>query len=332
MALGSGRRRSYANALGLLLATFACSRSPRREAPSAAAPSATAGEARPERDARAPSSPPAPDRLLQLDVSAYAATLAVDGSTIYVLTEHAAYSLAPDQPPARWNVELGTMPALASRGFVFWRDGELQLAPKQGGATETLARVPAAPQRLSALGERVAWIDAGAGPGVLRALNGAEPRVVYRSDGQLEALTLMDDQAYFVERRSTEWRLGAVSLAGGPPRFTAPRASRTPALLAAAEDVFYYDGPSSSVRRVSTDLARETAIANGVICSPLAVADRVYCAQIGLLFELSKQGSPARPLGPTRPGTIAGLVATSTRVAWLLDVGENRTDVEALSR
>ena len=316
-------------AFGVWLATCACSRSPSREAPSAGAPSASSS-VQATGDVRAASSQP--EKLIQLEVSAYAATLAADADAIYVLTEHAAYSLAPGQPPARWNIELGTMPALASRGFAFWLDGELRLAPKQGGKSEVLARVPKPPQRLCALGDHVAWLDASAAASVLRVLNGSEPRIVYQSEAPLEALTLVDDQAYFVEHRASQWRLGAVPLAGGAARFSALHPSRTPASLAGAGELFYYDGPSSSIRRVTTDLTRETTVANDVICSPLAVTDRVYCAQLGLLFEVPTRGGAPRPLAPKRAGTIAGLVATPTRVAWLLDTGENRADVEVLSR
>lgn len=55
-----------------------------------------------------------------------------------------------------------------------------------------------------------------------------------------------------------------------------------------------------------------------------------YCSQISLLFELPRDGGPTRLLAPKRPGTIAALVATKTRLAWLLDVGETRTEVEVL--
>lgn len=315
--------------LGLLLAICACSRSASREAPTAGAPSASSGV---QADGAIRAGSSQPERLIQLEVSAYAATLAADADAIYVLTEHAAYSFAPGQPPARWNIELGTMPALTSRGFAFWLDGELRLAPKQGGASQVLARLPKPPQRLCALGDHLAWVDASLGTSVLRVLDGSEPRIVYQSEGQLEALTLLDDQAYFVERRSAQWRLGAVALTGGAPRFSALHPSRTPASLAGAGEVFYYDGPSSSIRRVTTDLTGETTIANDVICSPLAVTDRLYCAQLGLLFEVPLGGGAPRPLAKKRPGTVAGLVATPTRVAWLLDVGPNRADVEVLSR
>jgi hypothetical protein len=40
--------------------------------------------------------------------------------------------------------------------------------------------------------------------------------------------------------------------------------------------------------------------------------------------------SSSTALAPKRSGTIVALVATKTRLAWLLDVGENRTEVEVL--
>ena len=272
-----------------------------------------------------------PRSLYRLDVSAYAATLAADDDqALYVLTSHAAYRLREGEPTVPSPVELGDTPALSTQGIVFWLDGALRMVPKRGGAPEVLANVPRPPRRLCAAGERIAWVEPDEGGTGLRTLDGSQPRSLYRSPGDIEALALMDDQAYFVERNQERWRLGNVPLGGGATRFTEPYATRTPALLAAAGDVFYYDGPSSTVRRVSSDLQREDVVGRDVICSPLAVGARVYCSQISLLFELPRQGGPPRSLAPKRAGTITALVATKTRLAWLLDVGENRAELEVL--
>lgn len=310
-----------------MLGGLGCSKPPTRQDPSdkaqsAAAVSASAGSVGPSE----------PQARHQLAFSAYTATLAADEEAVYVLTSQAAYRFRDGQAMERWEIQLGDTPALGGSGIVYWLDGKLLRAPKQGGPGEILASVPRAPRRLAASGEHVVWEEADETMSSLRALDGAEPRTVYRGAGSVEALTLMDDQAYFVVRDRERWRLGTASLGGGAPRFAEPRTSRTPALLAPAGDVYFYDGPTSSVRRFASDLSREDVIARDVICSPLAVADRVYCAQISLLFEIPREGGATRLLAPKRAGTLTALVATRTRVAWLLDAGENRAELEVLSR
>jgi hypothetical protein len=231
---------------------------------------------------------------------------------------------------SHWALELGDTPVLSARGIVYWLDGALRMVPKRGGPAEVLANVARPPQRLCAARDNLAWVELDGGGSGLRTLVGSEPRSLYRSPGEIDALALMDDRAYFVERDHDRWRLGTVALGGGAPHFTQQYATRTPALLATAGDVFFYDGPSSTVRRFSAGLDREDVVGRDVICSPLAVSERIYCSQISLLFELSRDGGPARLLAPKRSGTIVALVATKTRLAWLLDVGENRTEVEVL--
>jgi hypothetical protein len=279
----------------------------------------------------APVPRPEPRSLFQLDTSAYTATLSADeDGSLYVLTSHAAYRLRAGEPALHWALELGDTPTLSARGIVYWLDGALRMVPKMGGPAEVLAKVPRPPRSLSAARENLAWVEPDASGAILRTLVGSEPRSLYRSSGEIEALALMDDRAYFVERSQERWRLGTVALSGGAPRFTEQYTTRTPALLATAGDVFFYDGPSSTVRRFSSGLEREEVVGRDVICSPLAVSERIYCSQISLLFELPRDGGPARLLAPKRAGTIAALVATKTRLAWLLDVGENRTEVEVL--
>jgi hypothetical protein len=306
-----------------MLAALGCSKPATEQAPHATKQGAVVSLA---------SAAPAPQSRHPLELSAYTATLAAEGDDIYVFTSHDAYRFGAGRAAERWAIELGDTPAVGARGIVYWLDGKLRQAPKQGGSVEILAAVPRAPRRLCVSGAHLVWEEPAQAAALLRTLDGSEPRTIYRSQGEIEALALMDDQAYFVERSQERWRLGTVALSGGAARFTEARASRTPALLAAAHDVFFYDGPTSTVRRVASDLSREDVVAREVICSPLAVADRVYCAQISLLFEVPRDGGKARLLAPKRPGTIAALVATRTRIAWLLDAGENRAELEVLSR
>lgn len=310
----------------LALAALGCSRAPAQERTgaqsNAAAPSASA----------ASGSPAEPGFRHTLEVSAYAASLAIDGNDVYVLTSHDSYRFGRERNAQRWSIELGDMPALGDTGIVYWLAGELRRAPKRGGESEVLASVPATPRRLLAAGSHLVWEEAIGEETRLKTLAGSEPKTIYRGLGSIEALALLDDQAYFVERYEERWRIGAVALAGGAARYTERRESRTPALLATAGDIFFYDGPSSTVRRLASDLLREDVVARDVICSPLAVSDRLYCAQINLLFELPRAGGTARPLVPKRSGAITTLAASRGRVAWLLDAGDGRAVLEVLER
>lgn len=312
----------------LLLAALACSRSPGKETTKQGHQASLTRSAVPADEVPRPQ----PRSLFQLNISAYAATLAADDDeNLYVLTSHAAYRLRDGEPALHWALELGDTPALSAQGIVYWLDGALRRVPKQGGPSEILVNVSRPPRHLRSTRESVAWVEPNDEGTALLSLHGSEPRSLYRSPGELEALAVMDDRAYFAERTRERWRLGTVALSGGPVRFTEEHSTRTPALLATAGDVFYYDGPSSTVRRVSSGLEREEVVGQDVICSPLAVADRVYCSQVSLLFALPREGGPAQPLAPKRAGTIAGLVATKKRLAWLLDVGEDRLEVEILA-
>jgi hypothetical protein len=278
----------------LLLALASCAQSRSKEQRAAPAGSA----------ARPPAAL-APNRHA-LELSAYTATLAAADEVIFVLASRAAYRFEPSGAVERWEIELGDTPALGDRGIVHWSNGALRLAPKRPGPVEVLATVPQPPRRLSAFGEHLVWEEAAGSASLLRTLDGGEPRTIYRSEQALDALALMDDQAYFVESASGQWRIGRVALSGGAVRYSERHTTRTPSRLTAAGDVFFYDGPSSTVRRVSSDLSREDVLVRDVICSPLAVADR--------------------------PGTITALVATPSRVAWLLDAGQRGTELEILSR
>jgi hypothetical protein len=312
--------------VGLLFAALGCSK------PSSGGDSSTKAQGAAVTSASAaPAARSGPQSLHRLELSAYTSTLAADDEGIYVLASQGAYRFIDGEPVARWAIDLGDTPALTDRGFVYWLDGAVRQVPKRGGPSEILARVPRAPRRLSASGKHLVWEEPDEAGSLLRTLDGSAPRTIYRASGPIEAISLMDDQLYFVERSEQQWRLGAVPLSGGVARFSEPHGARAPAQLAATGDLFYYDGPSSSVRRLPSDLSREEVIARDVICSPLAVADRVYCAQLSLLFDFARDGGRVRSLAPKRPGTITALVATRTRVAWLLDVGDNRAELEVLA-
>jgi hypothetical protein len=71
-------------------------------------------------------------------------------------------------------------------------------------------------------------------------------------------------------------------------------------------------------------------IAHDVICSPIAVAEHVYCAQPAGLVEIGRDGVVRRTLPLERAGTITRVSATETRLAWLMDVGQGKLAVDSI--
>jgi hypothetical protein len=275
---------------------------------------------------------PEPTPLLTLSGSAYAATLALDDEGSYLLTGDAAYRLVPGRTPERWGLDLGASPALMRDRLLYWSNGAFRQAPKRGGEPTVLAVVPHPPQRVVTSGDHVAWLDqAEDGRFTIQTLDGSRTRIVHAPRGYVAALAMEDDRIYFVEQAGTTWSLGVVSLSGGSARHTSTKTGRTPAMLAVAHDVFYYDGPSLTVRRVSSDLEREDVIARDVICSPIAVAERAYCAQPTGLVELDLDGGSRRPLRLGQRGTITAISASATQLVWLMDVGRGQLAVETIA-
>jgi hypothetical protein len=200
--------------------------------------------------------------------------------------------------------------------------------PKRGGAPRALAKVAKLPRAIVAAGERAAWLarDDKNKDSIQTHVDG-KVRTIYPADGSLVALTMMQEGVFFVEvAADASWRIGAVSLDGGTPTFTKPRSGRPPSMLAAKDEIFYYDGPERGVLRLSPDLSREEAVAERFICSPIAVSDRVFCAQVGGLFELPLDGHAPRALAQNVVGTVATFAANGTSLVWVEDSGKSGED------
>ena len=101
-------------------------------------------------------------------------------------------------------------------------------------------------------------------------------------------------------------------------------------MLVVAESLFYYDGPSSSVVRVSPDLGSEEVLARDVICSPMAVAENVYCAQPAGLIEIGIDGGVRRTFPLEGSGSITAVAATSTQLTWVSDIGGDQLAVDSI--
>jgi hypothetical protein len=259
--------------------------------------------------------------------------VALDDAGSYLLTRNAAYRLVPGRPAERWGLDLGLSPVLMREQFVYWSSGAFRQVHEGGGEPKVLAAVAHQPQRVVTSGDHLAWLDqAEDGRFTIQTLDGSKARVVHAPDGYVAALAMLDDQIYFVEQaRGMGWRLGVVPVSGGSPRHSAMKPGRTPAMLAVAREIFYYDGPSLTVHRVSPDLEREEVIARDLICSPIAVAEHLYCAQPVGLIEVGLDGVVRRTLTRRPSGMITAIAASAARVTWLVDIGRDQLAVQTIA-
>jgi hypothetical protein len=263
-----------------------------------------------------------PQQRLELPASPYAVSFALDGGRPTLLTEDTAYRLDSGEV-RRVPLGRGELGVLGGDSVVKWEGGRLSRFSWAGGAWSTVVRLEQAPQRLVASPDALAWVEAAASSATIWATAGSEPRRLVSAPSGIAALALRDDQLFFVEDLGGgRWRLGAVSLSGGQLRYGEPQSGRTPAMLAVSTDVFYYDGPSSSVYRASTDLKRVDVVGHDVICSPIAAAENIYCAAPpGAIVEVSLSGRPPRVVAAPGGGTVTALTATATEVTWLRESG-----------
>jgi hypothetical protein len=313
----------------IALLAFGCSRDSQHPPPapsSAPAPRALAAS-EPK-----PAALAAPTRLTSLPISAYSTSLALDDDAVYLLTNHAAYRLIEGKPPQGIRLELGVGPTLTPSAFVFWSEGGIWRAPKQGGATRRLAKLAHQPQYFVSSGEAFAWVDQSEdGVYTVQTLSGNQPRVLVTSTGEIRALNMIGDVVYFAQRPSDDsWRLGLVHLGDGKQEYATERKGRVPALLAGTDGLYYYDLDQSKVLKRSLDLRSEQVELDHFVCSPMFVTSRIFCACVEGLFDVSKETHAPSVLVHDRPGTITGISANSKVVAWTVDVGENQLAVDML--
>lgn len=300
----------------------------KREPPVQQAPAALPARGRAEVER------PEPRTVLSLPVSAYHASLVARADdSVDLLTESAAYRLSPGRPAARIPLPPATVTAARPSGYVTWVEGVLRESPASGGPGRRIAALPEQPQILLASAAGVAWIEGEVkGPTHVQTLRGGHAVSLYTSPGRIDAATMADDRVYFVERPGgADWRIGSVALAGGPATFTAARPGRSPAMLAAQRDLAFYVGAGFEVHRLSLDLQHERTVASGFVCSPLAVAQAVYCSQPEGIFELAPDAAP-RWLAPgTLARPVTDLAVSGRTLFWIADDGTDRLQVSALA-
>jgi hypothetical protein len=283
----------------------------------------------------APSAPAvAPSVLLALASSAYNASLGVDEEAVYVLTSEAAHRLVPGKPPEKTALDLGYGATLTRHFILFWSKGAIWKAPKRGGKPIRMAALAQRPQYFASSADSFAWLGVSEDSHFsVQTLAGTTPRLLYTSAGKVDALTLLEDWVFFVERvADSSWRFGKVRVAGGAAEFTATKTGRSPSMLSAWRDLYYYDGNTREVRVLSPDFQRDQTLAKDFICSPIAVWEKVYCAQVQGLFEILGEGRAPRLLQQTAGKSITNIAVDANRVVWLSDIGPDQLTVNLLSR
>jgi hypothetical protein len=264
--------------------------------------------------------------------SAYRAGLFVDDDAIYLLTDPVAYVIVPGSAPRTVPVANGETAAITRSEFVYWSTGALWGVPKAGGRARRIGPLNLRPQFLMAAGDAVAWLTmVKRDRFVLQTLHGSVARTILSYDGRIETAAMTDRDVYFVQRDDAErWRIGKVPLQGGAPVYAASHEGPTPAKLAIANEVYYYDVKTGSVRKLPRDLSREDTVVSDLVCSPIAVGVRIYCPNIEGMFELARHdGAKIMPLFPSKE-RLTAVAASSKFLVWLSDPGPDRLSLKMI--
>jgi hypothetical protein len=279
----------------------------------------------------APRAPVQPLRLLRLPISAYRPTLRVADDAVYLLTEHAAYRLAPDGATQKFDLELGLGATLTPSSFVYWSNGAVQRASKSGGKPERVVTLAEPPQYFVSSGEEIAWLARSSdGTFSIQIPAAKQAKTLLTSHANITALIILHSWAFFVESSAGTWRVGAVSEAN-EPKYARLKTGRAPSMLATANDqLYYYDGERSQIVQLRPDLQAEEEWVKDVICSPIAVAEAAYCGSVEGLFTVSQAQPAPRMLVPNVKSLVTTLAADATHVAWLRDTGPDQLAVEML--
>ena len=314
------------------LLSFACERESKSSPPNASDPMPTTNVPSPSVNPPAPSVP-SPKRLTTLPVSAYTTSIVMDDDAVYLMTSTAAYRLVEGQPAQGIQLELGVGPVLTHTAFVFWSNGTIWSAPKQGGVPRELGKFAHQPQYFVSSGEALAWVDQTEdGLYTIQTLDERKPRVLVSSPGEIRALDMVGDTVYFVQRPANDsWRIGFVHTGGHPPTYGITKKGRAPSQLTGLDGVYYFDLDTKRVLRLSLDLRQEEVQLKELVCSPIHVSTRIYCGCVEGLFDVSKSTHEPRVLVYGRPGTITSVSSNSKAVAWITDIGADQLAVDLLA-
>lgn len=307
-------------------------------APKAVASAAVLGSSVSSPSAQPPPSAAAvnnPVTLASLDVSAYGASVVLQGHVVHLLTQEALFRFAPGEAAQRRPLQAGQGATLMDDAVVYWADGAIWKLPLAKGEPQRLGAARNPPQYFVGERDELAWLErSSAGRFTIRTLEGRIPAELYSSPGHVDAMTLVGDAVFFVERPAAgRWRLGRVATVGGPPTFGSPREGRAPSMLESwQEHIYYYDGNALEVRRVPLDLHGEEVMVRDSICSPIAVSERIYCGHVQGLYEILGKGGSPQLMTRNERGYITAITAGPRGVAWVSDAGRDQLGVSMITR
>ena len=287
---------------------------------------------------------PDPTTLITLDQSAYGNQLAVDDTTVYLLTATGVWRFSPDSQPSETKLNLQYNPALTDTDIIYWIDGAFRSVPKKGGPEKILGKVALRPRVIVSDEKSFAWLDLSAsGSFTFQVLKKGKPHQLYRTVNKVTTPIMQHQRIYFVEQADSpdttatgpRWRLGSVSVAaGGETRHGPWQTGRTPSMLGGQTNIYYFDLPSRSVRSVSPDLTENTVVGNKLVCTPFAVSDRILCSRVEGIFQIPKNGThpagDAAILADKPMGLTVNIAASNHLVAWLNDIGEDKLALRVL--
>lgn len=274
----------------------------------------------------------APTQLLTLPSSAYQAALFADDEAIELLTNSAAYRLLPGKEPVSRAIDFGFARTVTRNRYIYWSQAAIYSESRRGsqpGGRLELGALAEQPQLIVAdiAADEFAFLTRSASDrSTIQRFENGRVKTLYASAGSIDALTMIGDALYFVERPGgSGWRIGRVKLTGGSPTFTNSSAGRWPAQLRGQKDLVYYDGSRRNVLSLSPDLQQAHTLANDLICSPLAASANVYCSTMEGVFELSAAGKPRQLVAVPRQ-LITNLAVDSARLAFITDAGGQGQD------
>lgn len=272
-----------------------------------------------------------PTTLLQENVSAYGTRIFSSADGAVIVTPEALFRVRQGQPTKKRIAQLGHPVARQGDDLVFWRDEKIRALPLDEGEERELLSLRQAPQFILSSGPRLAWLTKDqADIHSVQTSSAGSIHVLHASKAPLSSPAIHGEDVYFVEQGREGWRIGRASLDGSPVKFTKSRSSRPPSMLAPGPDgIFFYDGQSRGIRKLSFDLDQEESVREDAICSPLTVSNRVVCAHVGGIFDIPWVGADPRIVATEPGGPIADITATEHTTYWVADGGENRMIVRS---
>ncbi len=268
--------------------------------------------------------------VLRLPASAYGNTLVARDGQFWLLTEDELIRITASGAVERRAIALGVTARPMGNRLVFHADGHLNSADTNGEDAVPLVALATAPYLLLTSDDRFAWVVREGELFTIQTLRGQKPSELYRTSARITAGTMLQDWVFVVESHANHWRVVGVPTGGGAIVTSGDRQGRPPSLLVAGDGLYFYDGPQRGVRHLTPDLRTETEIKENVICSPLAVSDRVVCAQVGGLYELLLTEGAPRILAAESEGPIAAVAASELNVVWITDTGPEQLAVKLM--